>query len=236
MLYLDDPYLTEMDAEILDVLPDEEGFFRLILDRTVFYPMGGGQPTDQGLFTFEDGAQGEVNKVLLKEGKVNHYVKLDRAPAIGSRLKGKIDWDRRFKNMQAHSGGHIVDFAVFLLGYTPLRLQPKKGDHGKKPFIVYDGVLDDSVKPNLQAKVDEIIEKNLRFSWEFLPLEALQKEAIYLQPGLPANKPLRVLRLEGVGAVADGGTIVREAQEVGHVTVLSIANNGQETKITYRTS
>ena len=59
-LYLEDPYLKEVEATILDVIPDRAGVWRVILDQTVFYPMGGGQPTDQGLFVFSDGAKGEV--------------------------------------------------------------------------------------------------------------------------------------------------------------------------------
>ena len=64
-IYLDDPYRKEMVGRIIDVIPEKEGVWRLILDKTVFYPMGGGQPTDQGTFLFPDGSQGEVYQVLL---------------------------------------------------------------------------------------------------------------------------------------------------------------------------
>ncbi len=227
-LYLTDPYQTEMDATVIEVLED-----RVILDQTVFYPMGGGQPTDQGFLIFSDGTKGEVFQVLLKEGEINHYLKGARIPSAGEKVKGVINWERRFKNMRVHSAGHVIDFALFVLGYSPSLLHPMKADHGKKPFIVYSGTLDKDIKLELQAKVDEFIQKNMKFSWTFEPLEQLEKEALYLQPGLPKNKPLRALRLEGVGAVADGGTIVGTTGEIGPITISSIETKDGQTFIHY---
>jgi len=131
-IYLDDPYVKKMRAAIIDSAPEKEGVWRLILDQTIFYPMGGGQPTDQGTLIFSDGSQGEVYQVLLKEGEINHYVK------------------------------------------TPL------------------------------------------------------------QPGLPKNKPLRALKLEGVGLVADGGTIVSSTEEVGKVLITDIEVVDGNTCIKYQ--
>jgi Ser-tRNA(Ala) deacylase AlaX len=136
--------------------------------------------------------------------------------------------------MKVHSGGHVIDFSMYLLGYSPKFLHPWKGDHGKKPFVLYQGRLNEDIKNDLQEKVDELIAQNLKFSWSFEPLEVLEKEAIYLQPGLPKNKPLRALRLIGIGAVADGGTIVSSTQEVGKILVLSIDTSETETTIRYQ--
>lgn len=232
-VYLEDPYITEIDGKIIEVIPEQDGIYRLIFDKTVFYPMGGGQATDQGVVIFDSGIAGNVYQVLLKDGEINHYVKMDKEPHVNQKFHGKINWERRYKNMKIHSGGHIVDFAVYLLGYSPVQLMPIKGDHGKKPFVLYKGIIDEAVKEKIQEKVDELIRDNRKFSWNFEPLEILKKEAIYLQPGLPMNKPLRALRLDGVGAVADGGTIVNSTAEVGKVNVLSVDCNDKETKIRY---
>jgi Ser-tRNA(Ala) deacylase AlaX len=95
--------------------------------------------------------------------------------------------------------------------------------------------LNKDIKNELQKKVDELTSQDLKFSWSFEPLEALEKEAIYyLQPGLPKNKPLRALRLDGIGAVADGGTIVSSTQEVGKILILSIDTSEAETTIRYQ--
>ena len=100
-------------------------------------------------------------------------------------------------------------------------------------FMINSGVTDESVKDRIQEKVDELVREDLKFSWNFKSLEELKKEAIYLQPGLLTNKPLRALRLEGVGAVADGGTIVASTSEVEGMAILSVECSGQETKIRY---
>lgn len=232
LIYLDDSYQKEMDAQILEVVPDGDRKYKLILDKTVFYAMGGGQPTDQGVITLASWS-GDVYQVLIKEGELWHYVNSSSAPVVGESVHGVINWDRRYKNMRYHTAGHIVDFAVYLLGFSPKQLSPLKADHGKKPYIVYGGTLQEDIKDKLQSKVDELIAKDLKFSWEFQPYEELRKEAIYLQPNLPTNKPLRALRLETVGAVADGGTQLHSTSAAGKVMVDEINTEGETTIISY---
>ncbi len=232
-LYLHDSYLKDMEATIMQVEPESDNRFRLILDATVFYPMGGGQPTDQGTL-MTDSWSAHVYQVMMKEGELWHYIESAKAPSVGLKVKGTINWERRFKHMRLHSAGHIVDFAIFLLGYSPKVLMPLKGDHGKKPFIVYTGSLTEDITQRLQEKVNELTEKKLKFSWLFQPLEDLQKEAIYLQPGLPPDKPLRTLKLETVGAVADGGTQVHTTDEVGKVIITAIETKDNQTIVKYQ--
>lgn len=234
--YLTDPYQKSMEAKVVSVMPESPGVWRLILDQTVFYPMGGGQPTDQGKFTFADETQAEVYQVLLKEGEIAHYVKMKREPVVGESVTGVIDWDRRYKHMKIHSAGHVIDFAMHMLGYSPTVIKPVKGDHGKKPCIVYEGLLESDVRESLEEKAQMLVKEARGFSWSFETLEELQKRAIYLQPGLPVHKPLRCLFLQGVGAVADGGTIVANTSEVGHIGILSIDQVDGHTYVKYQVS
>jgi len=232
LLYLEDSYQKEMDAQILEVLPDGDKKYKILLDQTVFYAMGGGQPTDQGKLT-SDSWSADVYQVLMKDGELWHFVNAETAPTVGTSIHGVIDWDRRYKNMKVHTGGHIVDFALYVLGYSPNQLTPLKGDHGKKPFIVYQGVLEKDIKQELQDKVNELISKDLKFTTYFQSYEDLQKETIYLQPGLPTNKPLRTLHLDTVGSVADGGTQLHSTGEVGKVSVDEMVVEGDTTTIHY---
>jgi alanyl-tRNA synthetase len=233
-LYLHDPYQKQVEAEVIEVIPEAAGVWRVVLDQTVFYPMGGGQPTDQGTLSFASGHKGEVYQVLLKDGEIHHYVRMERAPEVGEKLVGEIDWERRYKNMKVHAAGHVIDFAMHILGYSPVVLKPIKGDHGKKPYIVYQGHLDGDIKLDLEEVSNSLVREEKRFTWSFESLEALQKRAIYLQPGLPTNKPLRSLHLEGVGAVADGGTIVANTREVGPISILSIDTVDGHTHVKYQ--
>jgi Ser-tRNA(Ala) deacylase AlaX len=139
--------------------------------------------------------------------------------------------------MRVHTGGHLVDFALFRLGLVPVVLKPLKGDHGKKPFVLYEGSLaaHPELNPHLLTQaVAELIREERKLSWEFAPLEKLQSDAIYLQPGLPTHKPLRKLTLDGVGSVADGGTLVRNTAEVGSLTVIAIDEKDGQVKVSYQ--
>lgn len=231
-LYLIDSYKTSMEAQILEVVSEGAGKQRLILDQSVFYPMGGGQPTDQGQISSANW-KADVYQVMMKNGQIWHYVKSSTQPKVGDTVHGQINWERRYKNMKVHSAGHVVDFSLFVLGLTPKTLLPIKGDHGKKPYIMYAGIIPDDHTQKVQETVNELISKDLEFDWVFLTHDELEKKAIYLQPGLPANKPLRALTLETIGTVADGGTQVKRTSELGEVTITSITSDDQNTTIQY---
>ncbi len=243
-IYLTDPYRKTMQATILEILPEPAKRLRVLLDQTVFYPMGGGQPTDQGSISWtvdEKSAQAKVYQVMMKEGEIWHYLEFAQKDVplleVGVQLEGAIDWERRYQNMKVHTGGHLVDFALFRLGLVPETLKPLKADHGKRPYVLYEGSL--AAHPalgleQLNQAVAQIIQEQLKLSWEFAPLEKLQQDAIYLQPGLPTHKPLRRLTLEGVGSVADGGTLVQNTAEVGKVNVTAIEEIDGQVKISYQ--
>jgi Ser-tRNA(Ala) deacylase AlaX len=111
---------------------------------------------------------------------------------------------------------------------------PLKGDHGKKPVICYQGIIEKDFREDLEKKANELVTQNLPFLTRFVSHEELEQEAIYLQPGLPKNKPLRLLTLKGVGSVADGGTQVHSTAEVGKISILPIEKKEGMTYIQYR--
>lgn len=232
-LYLSDAYLKEVDAQIVEVVQESEKKWQIVLDKTVFYPMGGGQPTDQGKL-LSDNWEAKVYQVLQKGDKIIHYVEAATAPNLGSVVKGIIDWQRRYLHMRLHSAAHVVDFALYLLGYSPHPLMPIKGDSGKKPTIWYQGTIEKDFRQDLEDKAAELVAQNLPFSFRFVSHDELEKEAIYLQPGLPKNKPLRLLTLEGIGSVADGGTQVARTAEVGKIAILPVEKKEGTTIIQYK--
>lgn len=234
-LYLTDPYLKEMQAEVREVIPEGPDRWRVRLDQTVFYPMGGGQPTDQGRLDWAD-TGAKVYQVMLKEGDIWHYLETAQPPATGTTVHGAIDWNRRFQNMRVHTAGHLIDYALYRLGVSPQPLAPTKADHGKKAFVQYAGTVVPTLEAALvEAETNRLIAENLEFSWEFTSLEHLEKDAIYLQPGLPTGKPLRKLTLATVGSVADGGTILGHTGEVGAVKITRIEERaGADTVVWYQ--
>ncbi len=232
-LYMQDAYLKEMEATILEITKETDNRWLIVLDKTIFYPRGGGQSTDQG-FLFTENWKGKVSQALQKEDKIVHQVEGSEPPSIGTMVKGVIDWDRRYLHMRLHSAGHVVDFALYLLGLAPVLLLPLKGDHGKKPVICYQGIVEKDFREDLEKKANELVTQNLPFKTRFVSYEELECESIYLQPGLPKNKPLRLLTLQGVGSVADGGTQVHNTVEVGQITILPLEKKDGMTFVHYR--
>ena len=105
LIYHTDSYLKEFEAEITGIDPEEKA---VILDRTAFYPGGGGQPCDHGEI-FIDDKSFEVRKVKMQKGMVYHYLANEVFESIsGSNIKGVIDWDRHYKLMRTHSAFHEI--------------------------------------------------------------------------------------------------------------------------------
>ena len=103
-LYYTDAYLVEFDAVVREVLPQKDRW-KVILDRTAFYPTSGGQP-------FDTGTLGEANVLDVfdqEDGTIGHLV--DRALETNSRVRGHVDWTRRFDHMQQHTGQHLLSAA-----------------------------------------------------------------------------------------------------------------------------
>lgn len=151
-MYLHNAYLKEAEGTILEVIKESDKRWQIVLDQTIFYPRGGGQSTDQGII-FTDSWRGKVAQALQKDDKVIHYVESEQPPPVGTLLNETLDWDRRYLHMRLHSAGHVVDFALYLLGYSPALLMPLKGDHGKKPVICYQGVVENDIKEGLEKKL-----------------------------------------------------------------------------------
>jgi len=110
LLYQTDSYLKTFNAKVTGVNPEQHG---VVLDKTAFYPGGGGQPNDTGTLTI-DGTRIPVIKVQRVEGKYLH--KLDRAadlPSPGSEVIGEIDWERRYQLMRVHTAMHILCGVIF---------------------------------------------------------------------------------------------------------------------------
>lgn len=232
-IYLTDPYKKSLDSIIISVnrLNDKET--ELILDKTIFYPFGGGQPSDQGTIALGK-KSGKVIEVRLSEDEIIHKVQTTDEFSEDEEISCELDWNRRYKNMKVHSAGHIIDFALVRLGLNPNKLTPIKANHGSKSFIEYIGDAAAVDTNKLNEEIKKIISEDLEFSWEFVTLEELEKDAVYLQPGLPKNKPLRKLTLKGVGSVADGGTIVKQTSEVEAIEIKDIVQIGENIQINYQ--
>ncbi|HEY2028457.1 MAG TPA: DHHA1 domain-containing protein [Myxococcales bacterium] len=208
-LYLQDPYLTAFRARIVEVA-DLQGKPAAVLDKSAFYPEGGGQPGDRGQL-----GAARVLDTQEREGKVLHI--LDR-PLQPSEVDAQVDWQRRFDHMQQHHGQHLLSAAFETVGAQTISFHL-----GERTCTIDLDVPPDSAKAKAaEARANESI-------WRDLPVVARDFSGEE-RAGLPLRKEAvkgdRVVLVEGVDASPCGGTHPRRTGEVGCVSILKIARWG----------
>ena len=232
LLYYENAYLKEFEAETLELLELEEGR-GVVLNQTAFYPGGGGQPPDRGtLWT----AEGEVKirkAKMLPGGRVIHMFAEQAAPRIevNQPVKGRIDWDYRYTLMRNHTAAHLMAEAVRQAVGEPVEIVGS-GLEAKKVRI--DFAYPSSTRP-LFPKIEEIANKIVAENREVTVkiMERAEAEK-YLEKFheslriLPSHvKHVRVVEIEGWHACACGGTHVRRTGEIGAIKLLSRASKGK---------
>jgi len=229
LLYMHDCYLKEFDAKVLAV---EE--LVIELDKTAFYPAGGGQPCDKGKIIF-DGKEFLVEDVFKKEGKVLHKVD-KQGLKVEANVHCIIDWERRYKLMRMHTAAHIISEAInketgaFITG-NQLDTDVSRIDYSLESF--------DREKIHKCIEIaNEIVEKGLEIKIYFLKREeALRIPKITkLAKGLPpAIENIRIVEIEGFDLQADGGTHVKNTKEVGKIELVKMENKGKNNRRLYYT-
>ena len=230
LIYLNDTYLSTLNATIINELNDANGL-AIIVDRTIFYPQGGGQPSDVG-FIKSDHATYKVSSVRLNDsGLVLHYGEyIEGAFAVGQQINLSIDLDKRIVNARVHSAGHLLDCAVSSLDLA--HLKPTKGFHFPEgPYVEYEGILDnknDWINP-IQEKINDLVKENIQISNYSLSFEEAAQKNIWA----PAGKSARVVDFEGFEGCGCGGTHVLNSSEIGEISIRKIKVKKGVTRIAY---
>lgn len=230
LIYLNDTYLSTLNATIINELNDANGL-AIIVDRTIFYPQGGGQPSDVG-FIKSDHATYKVSSVRLNDsGLVLHYGEyIEGAFAVGQQINLSIDLDKRIVNARVHSAGHLLDCAVSSLDLA--HLKPSKGFHFPEgPYVEYEGVLEnknDWINP-IQEKINDLVKENIQISNYSLSFEEAAQKNIWA----PAGKSARVVDFEGFDGCGCGGTHVLNSSEIGEISIRKIKVKKGVTRIAY---
>ena len=207
-LYYQDPYQTTFTARVLTCEPSKTGYL-VTLDRTAFYPEGGGQPADHGTL---GGAA--VTDVHEKDGVIFHTC---NAPMeIGTEVEGSIDWPRRFDHMQQHSGEHILSGLLCAL-YDCSNVGFHLG--ADTVTIDYDRELTWELVLETEKQANETIWKNTPAEITFPTPEALASLDYRSKKELTGQ--VRIVSFPGADCCACCGTHVARAGEVGLIKVLS---------------
>jgi len=225
-----DAYLTTCDATVAEVRDDG-----IVLDRTVFYARGGGQPGDMGALRWDGGSCVIVDTVKSRDDGETLHVPGPGAdlPAVDSALTAEIDWDRRHLHMRTHTALHALSGVVF----TGWGAKVTGGNMDSSGTARMDFELD-GITQEFGREVEERLNTRLA---EDVPVHVsfLPRDEAFVDPDLIRTKvslipdhvdPIRVIDIEGIDKQADGGTHVRSTSEVGRVRVVKTESKGKANK------
>ncbi len=227
-LYQTDSYVQQFEAVV--TAADGQS---VALDRTAFYPGGGGQPYDTGTLTWE-GSSAKVVKVKKQGDDVWHTLDGD-VPAVGTTVHGTLDWERRYQLMRTHTALHVLcgvvwrDYGASVTGGNMDSLQ------GRMDFEFE--TMHKELVAEIEAAVNAEIEKGHPVRVAILPREEafqipdLIRTKINLLP--PQIQEVRTVEIVGLDLQADGGTHVANTHEVGQVRVVDYKSKGAINKRIY---
>ena len=226
LAYQTDSYSRDFEATVTKAVSDEGA---VVLDRTFFYPGGGGQPGDFGLL---DGRP--VTKVRKAGEDVLHVLE-GELPAVGARVQGAIDWERRHKLMRTHTAMHVLcgtvfrDYGALVTGGD---MEPLKG---RMDFEF------ERLQKDLVHVIEEAVNAEVRAARE-VRVQILPRDEAFLIPDLIRTKinllpegieRVRTVNIVGLDLQADGGTHVHNTSEVGRIRVVDYKSKGASNKRIY---
>ena len=206
-LYYIDSYIKEFSANILS-LTEEGDLIKCVLDKTAFFPTEGGQSCDLGTI-----GNAKVTNVIEKEGIITHF--LDKKPSTCTDVPCIIDWNKRFRNMQNHSGEHIVSGLLHSVhGFDNVGFHLGSED----VTIDFNGVLSEAQLSEIEYKANEAIVKNIEIVAKFPTKE--QAGSIEYRSKMDISENLRVVFIEGYDVCACCAPHVRYTGEIGLIKFL----------------
>ena len=224
LLFRDDAYLREATARVMAI--DERG---VVVDRTIFYPQGGGQVGDIGALVREDGVVVPVTDTRKGEApdSVVHVVAAGTPLAVGDVVTQRIDWDRRFALMRLHTALHVMS-CVVVAPVTGGNIAPEKA---RLDFDIDMSLLDAA---KIESETNAIIARAIETETVWISDEDLDArpelvKTMSVQPPRGSGR-VRLLRIPGIDLQPCGGTHVRNIGEIGAIRVLRIRSEGKRNK------
>lgn len=219
-LFRQDAYIKETDATVTAV--EERG---VRLDRSIFYPTGGGQPGDTGLLRWDGGEARVVDTVKVDGGDVLHVLAPDAPrPAVGTKVHATLDWERRHLHMRMHTALHVMS-AVIKGNVTGGQVG---ADKSRLDFNLEGEV---PTREWVTEEVNKLIALDRPVTQQWVTDEELTSrpelvKTMSVRPPMGAGR-VRLLSIEGVDLQACGGTHVARSGEIGRVECIKIENKGK---------
>lgn len=228
ILYMNDSYLKEWDAKVIKVTDRKY----IVLDKTAFYPKGGGQPCDEGTIA----RNGEVFNVIHVgkfSGDISHEVDKPGLE-VGDEVHCTLDWERRYTFMRYHTASHLLSNILFKR--TDARITGNQIGLDKTRM---DFSMENYSPEKLQEFVEqanEIIEKGAQIKIEYMTKDEVMNkpDLARLAMGLPENiKKFRIIKIGSIDEQVDGGTHVNQLSEIGQIEVIKTVNKGKDNRRVY---
>ncbi len=232
LMYQTDSYLNAFDATVEEV--DEENH-AIVLDRTAFYPGGGGQPYDLGTLTI-NGANLSLRRARKMGERVIHILPAEVSlPPVGSSVHAQLDWERRYALMRTHTAMHVLCGVIFRdygASVTGGDMDPLKGRMDFEFETMHKDLVQD-----IERAINQEVANARPIRVDILPREKafqipdLIRTKINLLP--EGIQQVRVVEIVGLDLQADGGTHVRNTSEVGQIRVVDYKSKGKINKRIY---
>jgi len=225
MLYMkdvDSNYVKEFDAKVV-----ERGFDYVVLDRTAFYPLGGGQPSDTGWLTWP-GGKAEVREVTKKEGVRHHLVQTP--DGVPDDIHGVLNWERRYAHMRMHTAQHIVSGVVYDLYKARTVGNQLYNDRSRIDFAPVK--FTDEMIAEVERRCNEIFATGAKVDICMESRAAVEKDVDSQRANLDllpkSVQELRVVKVEKFDVCPCAGTHVRSLAEVGKIRIVKKENKGKD--------
>lgn len=227
-LYLpDEEYRLAFDARVTGV---DESAMTVMLDRTLFYKEGGGQPPDHGTLSWDDG-EARVVDVRQDHGETRHTLE-GGFPSEGTRVHGELDWERRYAHMRYHTAQHVVSKVVLDEYEASTAGNQIYADHARIDFNPANFEEEDC--RDIEQRANELIEQGIPVEKENRSRAALETETPEGRTNLgliPDHvDPLRAVSIGDIDICPCGGTHVDSLDELGELEIVDRTSKGADTE------
>jgi misacylated tRNA(Ala) deacylase len=225
LLYHHDSYLKEFEAVVIDAAENS-----VELDRTAFYPGGGGQPHDVGVVV-AGGLDYPVTRVGSSGGRIMHQID-GPIPRAGTPITGKVDWERRYELMRTHTALHILcgvvwrDYGALVTGGDMRPGEARMDFELEQMSAQFAQEIEERINQEVTAAREILVNKVTREEAEEIP-DLIRTKINLLPPGI---REVRTIDISGLDLQADGGTHVANTLEVGEIRVTGHESKGRTNK------
>ena len=225
VLYLpENEYQKEFDAKVTKT-KEMDGY--VVLDKTLFYKEGGGQPADKGVINWEAG-EAEVVDVQKEHGELRHYIEGD-TPEPGTEVHGEIDWTRRYNHMRMHTAQHVVSLVVLEMYGATTAGNQIHADRSRIDFKPVD--FDEQDVEKIENAANALINKELGVEKKMKARREVEEDVEEGRTNLDlipdSIDPLRVVIIGDDDICPCGGTHVDNLEEIGEIKIVDRISKGE---------